>query len=526
MGHFIGDRIRETSSTTGTGNFTSTGAVSGFDTLASLLASNGDTTWYGAVNGAEWEVGLLTRLSSTSFARTTIYQSSNSDAAVSFTAGPEIFVTVPAKFIVTNDVMGPAFRAYVGTTLTGWPSGSYQVIPFNTESFDTAGAYTPGTGQFNPKVPGYYRVSWMVTIIGTTNLNGGGSAKLYKNGAAFSEAGWNAPNANAARSGSSDLVFMNGTTDYLEVWAYGSGSGVTINGGSVDQSYFNAELVAAQTTPVLMPPPVVAVRQSAQQAFTASVYAKVTFATEEIDSAGAWDTSTSRFQPTTAGYYQFHGNVTFTATSSYSECVVYKNGAVYKTGIALTGNSYGTMISGLVYLNGTTDYIELWAMNASSISTNATLSNYTYFHIALVSQIGLPPSGGPAFAVRLSAAQAFSASTYTKIAFNTEEFDTNNAFDAVTNSRFQPQVAGYYQIEGGIAFASPYTLEVAIYKNGAIHKVGAAGSSAYGVNVSAVVFLNGSSDYVELWGFTGTAASTFATVANYTHFSGHLARLA
>ncbi len=91
------DRVRETTTTTGTGNITLAGAVTGFDAFSEV--GDGNTTYYAIVHRSanEWEVGLGTLLSSTSFGRTTVLASSNSGSAVNFSAGTkDIFTTYPA----------------------------------------------------------------------------------------------------------------------------------------------------------------------------------------------------------------------------------------------------------------------------------------------------------------------------------------------------------------------------------------------------------------------------------------------
>ena len=91
------DRVRETTTTTGTGTVTLAGAVTGFDTFSEV--GDGNTTYYAIVHRSanEWEVGLGTLLSSTSFGRTTVLASSNSGSAVNFSAGTkDIFTTYPA----------------------------------------------------------------------------------------------------------------------------------------------------------------------------------------------------------------------------------------------------------------------------------------------------------------------------------------------------------------------------------------------------------------------------------------------
>jgi hypothetical protein len=98
MALVVNDRVKETSTTTGTGTFTLAGAVTGFETFSSAIG-NGNTTYYAISlqGGAEFEVGLGTVAAGT-LARTTIISSSNSDSAVNFSAGTkDVFCTLPAS---------------------------------------------------------------------------------------------------------------------------------------------------------------------------------------------------------------------------------------------------------------------------------------------------------------------------------------------------------------------------------------------------------------------------------------------
>jgi hypothetical protein len=98
MALVVNDRVKETSTTTGTGTFTLAGAVTGFETFSSAIG-NGNTTYYAISlqGGAEFEVGLGTVAAGT-IARTTIISSSNSDSAVNFSAGTkDVFCTLPAS---------------------------------------------------------------------------------------------------------------------------------------------------------------------------------------------------------------------------------------------------------------------------------------------------------------------------------------------------------------------------------------------------------------------------------------------
>tara|TARA_R100000234_G_scaffold98940_1_gene67509 strand:+ start:338 stop:805 length:468 start_codon:yes stop_codon:yes gene_type:complete len=107
MALVISDRIKETSTTTGTGTLTLGGAVTGFETFTANL-SDGDTTYYCCTDNTDFEVGLGTFASSgTTLARTTILSSSNSNNAVSWTSGTRtVFCTLPAAKTVFLDASG------------------------------------------------------------------------------------------------------------------------------------------------------------------------------------------------------------------------------------------------------------------------------------------------------------------------------------------------------------------------------------------------------------------------------------
>ena len=99
----VKDRVKETTTTTGTGTYTLAGAVTGFETFGSV--GNSNTTYYCCTDGTNFEVGIGTYTSSgTTLARTTILQSSNSDSAVNWSAGTRtIFCTYPADKAVFKD---------------------------------------------------------------------------------------------------------------------------------------------------------------------------------------------------------------------------------------------------------------------------------------------------------------------------------------------------------------------------------------------------------------------------------------
>lgn len=106
-------------------------------------------------------------------------------------------------------------------------------------------------------------------------------------------------------------------------------------------------------------------------------------------------------------------------------------------------------------------------------------------------------------AFRNTSTQTIAAGTATKVQLNAETFDTNGYFDSATNYRFTPLIAGYYQFFGicNITGITGNRLESMIYKNGSKT---ASGSSVSGTGdmvsvVSDLIYMNGSTDYVELY---------------------------
>lgn len=154
--------------------------------------------------------------------------------------------------------------------------------------------------------------------------------------------------------------------------------------------------------------------------------------------------------------------------------------------------------------------------------------------VTVAAQTGTLNAAGPAVSAYASATQTVTLGTATKVAIDTEEFDTNSNFDT-TNYRFTPTVAGYYQVNGLLrgTVATTFTVITAqIYKNGSQYRVSSypgtlnAGNGA-SVTVSAVIFMNGSTDYLELWGLvngTGTANFLFTSTTATSAFSACLLR--
>jgi hypothetical protein len=165
MAHKVIDRCKETTSTTGTGNLTLTGAVSGFVSMSNAatgLASNGDTSWFCAEAGTQWEVFLGTRVSATELARTTLLASS-SGSTINFSTPPVVFSTVPAARIQPRMI-----KAYRDSSNQSITSSTFTKVQLNAEELDSHGEFDPTTNhRWTPLVPGWYMVTFGYSYVGT-----------------------------------------------------------------------------------------------------------------------------------------------------------------------------------------------------------------------------------------------------------------------------------------------------------------------------------------------------------------------
>ncbi len=121
MAHLLADRVKETTTTTGTGNITLAGAVTGFRAFSAVLANN-DTTLYAIVHqtAAEWEVGIGTWQTGGTLVRTTLIASSTG-SAVNFSAG--------TKDVFISDLATPILNPLQFTTTTpGVPSQGVNIF--------------------------------------------------------------------------------------------------------------------------------------------------------------------------------------------------------------------------------------------------------------------------------------------------------------------------------------------------------------------------------------------------------------
>lgn len=169
-----------------------------------------------------------------------------------------------------------------------------------------------------------------------------------------------------------------------------SGSGTITGlsaGGLPDASITQAELA----TGVAGTGPAFSAYQSSAQTLSTGTWTKIQLQTEEFDTNSNFNNTGSTvgstpayaFLPTVAGYYLITGGFTIATVSASLLTQVYKNGSSFKRTSYLSGSQVGTWGSTLVYLNGTTDYVELYGYTSATNTLSASLAD-TYFQAVLV----------------------------------------------------------------------------------------------------------------------------------------------
>ena len=151
----------------------------------------------------------------------------------------------------------------------------------------------------------------------------------------------------------------------------------------------NTITLPASTGTVMVNGPAFSAYKSSNQFITSNTWTKVTFDVEEFDTANCFASST--FTPNVAGYYQVNGTADLypsTGTATRSSIRIYKNGgSPYKAGNEVQISNQTEMscvVSVLFYMNGTTDYLELYALQTGTTPSVAGTQGLSYFQAFLV----------------------------------------------------------------------------------------------------------------------------------------------
>ena len=144
----------------------------------------------------------------------------------------------------------PAFRAYPTSNIT-LAYNTLTKVTLGTEEYDTNNNFASST--FTPTIAGYYQISGTLYWTGTSGRNYVVACYIHKNGAIYKRNAISITSLGSAGDWSNEinsLVYCNGTTDYIEFYAYevdySSSSTILINGASSGQySSFSGILIKA-----------------------------------------------------------------------------------------------------------------------------------------------------------------------------------------------------------------------------------------------------------------------------------------
>ena len=274
MALVLKDRVKESSSSSGTGSITLGGVVTGYQTFNAAIA-NGSTVYYCIHNLAagydtEWEVGLGTFTAPTTLARTTIL-SSSTGSAVNFTAGAgglEVFVTQPAEqALYTNQVTGLvessgngansiSFTAVTSNLFTGNASALTTINASNISSGTIANARTTGSDSNGAStivlrdVNGSFAGNVITGTTGTfTNISGNGVALTAINASNISSGTIaNARTTGSDSNGASTIVLRDSNGSFAgNVITGTTGTFTSVSGNGVALTAINASNISSGT---------------------------------------------------------------------------------------------------------------------------------------------------------------------------------------------------------------------------------------------------------------------------------------
>lgn len=315
-------------------------------------------------------------------------QFSGNGSTVNFTMSVAPATTSSVLVAITGVVQDPSTYAVVGTTLTfsaAPPAGTgnvsvrYLGIPASgvtTTAYRTVTEFTATAGQTTFSVPSY--------TVGYINV--------FRNGVRLGAADFTATSgtsvvlAAAASLGDSvvtESFYVSSVLNAIPATAgavnstylAGGAALANIGAGGVTQTYLGANVAGNG--------PAFSYYQSSSQTLSTSTNTKITFTASEFDTTGGMYAS-SRFTPTVAGYYQVSAGLAPNAAICGIGVFLYKNGSLYKNlsnNVSISGNSGGGGC--LVYLNGSTDYFEIYGSFSVGQATQA-LAQSTYFQASMV----------------------------------------------------------------------------------------------------------------------------------------------
>lgn len=179
---------------------------------------------------------------------------------------------------------------------------------------------------------------------------------------------------------------------------------------------------------------------------------------------------------------------------------------------------------------------------ATSGSTTVQPTDAVSPTLTLPSTSGTLALNGPTFSATSNANQSISAATFTLVSLQTENWDTATSFNntgstvtlngiSVPAYAFAPVIAGYYQVNYAIdsgSSTSPIRSLACLYKNGSQYRFATnmVGTTSYGNSGSSLVYLNGTTDYIQMYAYIQASTAVVGNIPTQTFFEAFLARTA
>lgn len=392
------------------------------------------------------------------------------------------------------------------------------IIPMDSVIVDPDGLFY--NGGIRPNQPGYYWVAgeYVTGAISTRTdaficLNTASNRKIWGTEAK--------PTNDSGSVNVTGMVYCNGTTDTIFLAMSTYGAVALWSAGNHQSPYLNQLHVFGpiDSTYVKLPSTSAYVSKARMFVGNPSVvkpggFSRIPVNVVDFDPDGICDTANNRMIPKKAGYYHVDGMFYYYNSAQSALASIYKNGVEYIRGNHLpptaSGNYLGLTVSGIVYCNGTTDYIELWGYATGdggslyTVTTDRVLSRLDLIGPLDVSVIP-QTQNVPVHYARAYVNTNWGWSGIGSFIVPTKgvSFDPYGIVDT-TNGCIRPKSAGYYQVNVSASQSAATTrLIVSIAKNGPIEM--ARGNDHYEANPNAyagvcsdLVYCNGTTDYLNL----------------------------
>ena len=474
-----------------TGNFTYSSGLLTTPRISSTLAqftsvslTTGGTNWGYLGAGASYLPNLSSNLVSSTFISSTITQVSGTSLTCTTALKGSIRYSNTSNTLEycnstawvsagPSDTQVPAFSVHKNGTDQTVTSNVTAALTWSTEAFDTNNNFA--SNAFTPTIPGKYLLTLSVKCLNTTDYCIG---FINKNGSTLTDSR-NRYTGGDRTAVSTILVDANGTTDSFTASVYMTGT--TVQGAAI-ATHFSGFMIGGGGS-----------GSGGGTATPAGSTADVQFNT-----AGALAADTGNF--------------------------IYASGLLTAPRISTTQiSATNVSVTGIIQVSGSA--VSCSAGTKGSIRYSNTSNTLEYCNSTAWVSAGPSGTAVPAFSVNKggTAQTGLANGGYTTLSWSTESYDTNNNF---ANDRFTPTTPGKYLVTLGVRCLSTTSSYVpAITKNGSVYaQVSNVGGTDIAAQVTSIIDMNGTTDYLESRVYSGGGSASGATADAF--FQGLLISMA